>query len=149
MKSEERNEWRSHGSAGASAPHGSAGASPSHRLDLRVEFERRVLESLPGSRILGANAARLWNTVSVVMPEVADCRQRWVVKLDKLGFAVSTGSACASGKEQPSHVLSAMDIPSDAAGRALRFSSGWETRASDWSELLAGLQRAFTELSAT
>ncbi len=137
-----------HGSAGASAPRGSAGASPSHRLDLRVEFERRVLDSLPGSRILGANAARLWNTVSAVMPEVADCRQRWVVKLDKLGFAVSTGSACASGKEKPSHVLSAMNIPPDAAGRVLRFSSGWETRAEHWSELLAGLQRAFTELSA-
>ena len=127
---------------------GSAGASPSHRLALRVEFERRLKESLPGVRILGEAAERLWNTVSVVMPEVADCRQRWVVKMDKLGFAVSTGSACASGKEKPSHVLSAMGLPPEDAGRVLRFSSGWETRASDWDELLAGLQRAFTELSA-
>ena len=114
------------------------------RLAMRAEFESALL----GVKILGAAADRLWNTVSAVMPEVADCRQRWVVKLDKLGFAVSTGSACASGREKPSHVLSAMDIPPDAAGRALRFSSGWETRAADWEELLAGLQRAFTELSA-
>lgn len=118
------------------------------RLASRDDFVAALRRALPDVKIVGEAANRLWNTVSVVMPEVADCRQRWVVKLDKLGFAVSTGSACASGKEKPSHVLSAMDIPPDAAGRALRFSSGWETRAADWSELLAGLQRAFTELSA-
>ena len=115
---------------------------------LRADFESALRRALPGVRILGDGAERLWNTVSVVMPEVADCRQRWVVKLDKLGFAVSTGSACASGKEKPSHVLSAMGIPPDTAARVLRFSSGWETRASDWQELLGGLQQAFTELSA-
>ena len=118
-------------------------------ISLRADFEIALRRALPDARILGESADRLWNTVSVVMPEVADCRQRWVVKLDKLGFAVSTGSACASGKEQPSHVLSAMGLPPDEAGRVLRFSSGWETRAGDWDELLGGLQRAFTELSAT
>ena len=117
-------------------------------ISLRVDFETALRRMLPDARILGEAADRLWNTVSVVMPEVADCRQRWVVKLDKLGVAVSTGSACASGKEKPSHVLSAMGIPPDEAGRVLRFSSGWETRAADWDELLAGLLRAFTELSA-
>ena len=117
-------------------------------LAMRAGFESALRQAMPDARILGESADRLWNTVSVVMPEVADCRQRWVVKLDKLGFAVSTGSACASGKEKPSHVLSAMGIPPEAAGRVLRFSSGWETRASEWEELLAGLQRAFTELSA-
>ena len=118
------------------------------RLAMRDDFVAAFRRALPDVKIVGEAADRLWNTVSVVMPEVADCRQRWVVKLDKLGFAVSTGSACASGKEKPSHVLSAIGIPPDAAGRALRFSSGWETCAADWSELLAGLQRAFTELSA-
>ena len=115
-------------------------------LALRADFETALHRVLPEARILGENAERLWNTVSVIMPEVADCRQRWVVKLDKLGFAVSTGSACASGKEQPSHVLSAMGLAPEAAGRVLRFSSGWETRADDWDALLGGLQRAFTEI---
>ena len=118
------------------------------RIAIRSGFESELQRAINGVQILGENANRLWNTVSVIMPEVADCRQRWVVKLDKLGFAVSTGSACASGKEQPSHVLSAMGIAPDAAGRVLRFSSGWETRAGDWDELLGGLQRAFSELSA-
>lgn len=112
------------------------------RLAMRGDFE----SALPGVQILGAAADRLWNTVSAVMPEVADCRQRWVVKLDKLGFAVSTGSACASGKEEPSHVLAAMGFSPAQAARVLRFSSGWETRPADWRELHDGLVRAVREL---
>ena len=55
-----------------------------------------------------------------------DCRQRWVVRMDKLGFAVSTGSACASGKEKPSHVLDGDGLCApEEAGRVLRFSAGW------------------------
>ena len=114
---------------------------------MRDDFERRLLEALPGTQIVGADAERLWNTVSAIMPELPDCRQRRVVKLDKLGFAVSTGSACASGKEQTSHVLGAMGYTATEASRALRFSSGWETRAGDWDELLDGLRRAHAELA--
>jgi cysteine desulfurase len=65
------------------------------RLPWRELFERSLLKQLPDSEIVGAGAERLWNTVSALMPE-ADCQQRWVVKLDKFGYAVSTGSACAS-----------------------------------------------------
>ncbi len=117
--------------------------------EVRSDFENELMKAVPGVQIVGGDVARLWNTVSVVMPELADCRRRWVVKLDKLGFAVSTGSACASGKEQPSHVLAEMGYSAAEAGRALRFSSGWETRSGDWSELLAGVERAFKELSTT
>lgn len=105
----------------------------------RDDFERKLLQVLPGSEVVAAASPRLWNTVSALMPE-ADCPQRWVVKLDKLGFAVSTGSACASGQEEPSHVLRAMGFASAEAARALRFSAGWETSATDWSALLKGLE---------
>ena len=108
------------------------------RLGWREAFERRLLGQLPGSEVVGAGVKRLWNTVSALMPE-ADCQQRWVVKLDKLGFAVSTGSACASGREEPSHVLAAMGHGAGEAGRVLRFSSGWETTEEEWSSLLQGL----------
>jgi cysteine desulfurase len=108
------------------------------RCGLRGDFERRLVQSLPGAEIVAADSSRLWNTVSALMPE-ADCQQRWVVKLDKLGFAVSTGSACSSGKEEPSHVLRAMGYSSAEAGRALRFSAGWETTADDWTALLNAL----------
>ncbi len=115
---------------------------------LRDHFLARLRERLPALRVVGEGATRLWNTVSVIMPEARDCRQRWVVKLDKLGFAVSTGSACASGKEQPSHVLSAMGFTPEEAGRALRFSSGWETTREDWDALLDALVQAVRELAA-
>ena len=111
------------------------------RVAVRDSFEADLLKTLPNAEIIGREAARLWNTTAAIMPELADGRQRWVVKLDKLGFAVSTGSACASGKEEPSHVLTAMQYPPAAASRALRFSAGWETRAADWRELLDGIAR--------
>jgi cysteine desulfurase len=116
--------------------------------ELRVTFERELRTALPDVRILGAGAPRLWNTCAVLMPELRDCRQRWVVRLDRLGCAVSTGSACASGKEQPSHVLAAMGCTAAEAGRALRFSAGWATTAADWGTLLAALTRAARELTA-
>jgi cysteine desulfurase len=104
----------------------------------RDDFERNLPGSLPGAQVVSAQVPRLWNTVSALMPE-ADCQRRWVVKLDKLGFAVSTGSACSSGKEEPSHVLRAMSYPAADAGRVLRFSAGWETTPNDWDTLLRAL----------
>ena len=93
---------------------------------------------------MGRETSRLWNTVSARMPE-ADCRHRWVVKLDKLGFAVSTGSACASGREEPSHVMAAMGLTPSESGRVLRFSSGWETTESDWTALLDALRTVHSQ----
>jgi len=70
-----------------------------------------------------------------------------VVKLDKLGFAVSTGSACSSGKEQPSHVLLAMGYSAADAGRVLRFSAGWDTTGDDWNALLVALKSIHGKIS--
>ena len=68
------------------------------------------------------------------------------MKLDKLGVAVSTGSACASGKEEPSPVLTAMGYTAAEAARALRFSAGWETTEADWQQLLSALVQAHREM---
>lgn len=114
----------------------------------RDEFLAALRATLPGVTVLGETAPRLWNTVAALMPPVPDGRRRWVVQLDKLGFAVSTGSACASGKEQPSHVLRAMGVPPEAADRMLRFSAGWETSAGDWTALVAGIQQVHAALTA-
>ena len=117
-----------------------ASSGTSERESWRREFEARLVAELPGCEIIGGMSPRLWNTVSALMPE-ADCQRRWVVKLDRFGFAVSTGSACSSGKEEPSHVLAAIGLAPGQAGRVLRFSSGWETPREDWASLLAGLTK--------
>jgi cysteine desulfurase len=121
-------------------------AAEGKRAVWRDAFEREVLAALPGAEVVASDAPRLWNTSAIIMPELADCRQRWVVKLDKLGSAVSTGSACSSGKEQPSHVLSTMGYTPAQAGRVLRFSSGWETTEDDWCALLGRVIQAEREL---
>src|ERR1035438_247441 len=110
----------------------------------RENFERQLLKNLSGAVIVGANVPRLWNTVSALMPE--GVQLRWLTKLDKAGFAVSTGSACTTGKEEPSHVLAAMNFKSAEAHRVLRFSSGWETSEADWDALAEGLAKVHAEL---
>jgi cysteine desulfurase len=110
----------------------------------REAWRNAFAMSLGGARVLGAGKGRLWNTVSALLP--GDCRARWVVKLDKAGFAVSTGSACASGKAAPSHVLQAMGIAEDETDRVVRFSSGWETTADDWQALAVGVKQVAAEM---
>jgi cysteine desulfurase len=54
-----------------------------------------------------------------------------VIGFDLEGIAVSSGSACSSGKVQPSHVLSAMGFDSAVAQGAVRLSLGWSTEPED------------------
>jgi cysteine desulfurase len=114
------------------------------RLRWREAFVATVRASLPGVRVVGAEAERLWNTVSLVLPR--DENHRWVTKLDRRGFQVSTGSACAAGKEGPSPVLAAMGFATDEARRVIRISAGWETGEADWSQLAAALAAVAAEL---
>ena len=107
----------------------------------RDHFIAELRNALPESVLVSGGTRRLWNTAAVLMPPIADCRRRWVVFLDKQGFAVSTGSACASGKEKASHVLGAMGYESAEAGRMLRFSAGWETTREDWLRLASAVTR--------
>ena len=111
----------------------------------REAWRNAFAASLGDARILGAGEGRLWNTVSALLP--GDCRARWVVKLDKAGFAVSTGSACASGKEAPSHVMQAMGVADDETDRVVRFSSGWETTADDWQALSKSVAEVAAEFA--
>jgi len=111
----------------------------------REAWRNAFAANLADATILGKGEGRLWNTVSALLP--GDCRARWVVKLDKAGFAVSTGSACASGKEAPSHVLTAMGLAADETDRVVRFSSGWETTADDWQALAKGVTEVAADFS--
>ena len=109
----------------------------SERLRWREAFEREITRRLEGVKVLEAPAERFWNTVALIMPHGEN--HRWVARLDKCHIEVSTGSACASGKEAPSHVLAAMGIPGVEMRRVIRISAGWATTAQEWQELADAL----------
>jgi len=71
-----------------------------------------------------------------------------LMRLDLEGVAVSSGSACSSGKVAPSHVLAAMGVAPNLAAGAIRVSFGWASDAADveaftqaMTRTLAGLRR--------
>ena len=105
---------------------------------IRDNFEKQLVAQLSGIRILGQEASRLWNTSTFIMPKHGNTR--WVTGLDRLGFEISTGSACATAKNTPSHVLEAMGIASEEARRVVRISGGWNTSAEAWQLLADAIQ---------
>jgi cysteine desulfurase len=64
-----------------------------------------------------------------------------VMQLDKKGIAVSSGSACASGGNTPSHVLLAMGIAAKQAKTAVRVSLGTDNTATEVVDFVAQLRR--------
>ena len=96
---------------------------------LRDEMEQRIQALAPMAIVFGQSVARLPNSSCVVMPGVGSDMQLMAMDLD--GIAVSSGSACSSGKVQPSHVLRAMGATEEDAGSVLRVSLGWGTTQSD------------------
>jgi cysteine desulfurase len=97
--------------------------------ELRDDLERRAVSAVPDAILFGRDAARLSNTSCLALPGVSSELQ--VMALDLAGVAVSAGSACSSGKVQPSHVLRAMGADAATAGSAIRVSLGWRSSAED------------------
>lgn len=115
---------------------------------LRDSLESRALEIEPRLHVFSAKAPRLPNTSCLTMPGVQSETQ--VMALDLAGVAVSAGSACSSGKVEPSHVLRATGVSDAISGCAIRVSLGWATREEDvdafltaWRALYAGLTNRF------
>lgn len=75
-----------------------------------------------GAVIFGGDAPRLSNTSCFGFPGIDG--ESLVVMLDQSGFALTSGAACSSMKDDPSHVLLAMGFEPDVARTAARFSAG-------------------------
>ncbi|MBY0354465.1 MAG: aminotransferase class V-fold PLP-dependent enzyme, partial [Rickettsiales bacterium] len=82
-----------------------------------------------GAEVLGHAAPRLPNTLSVRMPHMKAETQ--LMHFDLCGLAVSAGSACSSGRIEPSAVIQAMGVPAKEAAEVIRVSAGWATQPSD------------------
>ena len=87
---------------------------------LRDRLESGLVGKIPLTRVNGGQADRLPNTCNIAF-EHAD-GEAVLHRLDKAGIAASSGSACASGSMEPSHVLRAMQVPPFALQGAIRFS---------------------------
>lgn len=107
---------------------------------LRDELEKGAVAIAPNAVVLSARVPRLPNTTCIAVPGTK--AETLVIGLDLAGVAVSSGSACSSGKVEASHVLSAMGVPEDIAQGAIRVSLGFATERADIENFL----KAFAEL---
>jgi cysteine desulfurase len=100
---------------------------------IRLESQRNRLEDglrqTPGAIVFSDDVPRLPNTTLFTVPGLK--AETAVIGFDLEGIAVSSGSACSSGKVQPSHVLEAMGFGPKTAQGAVRLSLGWSTSEAD------------------
>ena len=110
--------------------------------DLNAKLEA----ALEGAAIFGDGVERLSNTTYFAMPGLS--AETLLMKYDLEGVAVSSGSACSSGKVGPSHVLQAMSVPADLARAAIRISLGWNTTEADINHFIATTEKFKARLNA-
>lgn len=102
-----------------------------------------AMEEETAAVVIGGGAARLPNTSCIALPGVSSEVQ--LIKLDLQGIMVSAGSACSSGRVEPSHVLRAMGVPDALSGCAIRISGGWGTQKAEiqrFAEAWQGLRQS-------
>ncbi len=113
--------------------------------NLRDAFIEAMRARFNPLRVISESAPRLWNTVLMVMPEHDNLK--WLTRLSRRGFSISTGSACSSGKEGSSVVVTALGASAEELKRVVRISSGWDTTAADWQALAVAFVEVFEELN--
>jgi cysteine desulfurase len=107
---------------------------------LRDEFIGTVLGQTPAARLTGHPTDRLPGTASFVFPGTSG--EAVLLELEACGIVCSSGSACAAGSSEPSHVLTAMGISADVAQTAVRFTLGVGTTPVEAEAAAASVQSA-------
>jgi cysteine desulfurase len=118
-------------------------AAASQEIPCETRVLRDELESLlEDAVIIGGRAERLPNTICFAVPGLK--AETLLMNFDLAGIAVSSGSACSSGKVGRSHVLDAMGLAPETSSAAIRVSLGWNSTPADvqhfitvWKQLLA------------
>jgi len=115
---------------------------------LRNRLERGILKSIGNTEVNGDPEHRVPNTTNIGIHFIEG--EALLLALDKHGICASTGSACASGSLQPSHVLRAMGVPFTCIHGSLRFSLSTYTTEAEVDyvlEALPGIVSRLRELS--
>ncbi len=110
----------------------------------RDALEARLRRIVPDLVVFGEGAPRLPNTICFAVPGLEAATA--LMSLDLAGVAVSSGSACASGKVARSPVLAAMGVSPALAAGALRVSLGWNSVESDATRFLKAFERVVSTL---
>lgn len=92
---------------------------------LRSLFVSQIEENFPAAMVNSSSKGGSPHIISVTFPGYDN--ERLMMELDELGVQVATGSACAAGSQQPSHVLAAIGLSDEQARSTLRFSIGRQT----------------------
>ncbi len=116
--------------------------SASHTAWLRDLLEQGLYAM--GATLFGQQALRLPNTSFFAIPNIE--AETLVIALDKVGYAVASGSACSSDSTEPSHVLLAMGVPAELARGAVRVSIGADNTAAQIQGFLNTLQQEVQRL---
>jgi cysteine desulfurase len=111
---------------------------------LRDRLQQRLVR-FPQVQVFAADAERLPNTLQLSVAGLDG--ETLLMQLDKAGIAVSSGSACASGSNEPSHVLLAMGVDRATARGAIRISLGRESTEADVNTLLDAFEQQMKWLS--
>jgi len=119
-------------------------ADAARMAGLRDRLETDLKAISPEAVIFGQNAPRLPNTTLFTVPGMK--AETAIISFDLNGIAVSSGSACSSGKVQASHVLAAMGVEPALAQGAVRVSLGWSTTERDIENLLNALTKVVSSL---
>jgi cysteine desulfurase len=108
---------------------------------------KEIVLTLPGPVVvMTPERNAMPNTLSVCFPGIEG--EALMLALDMEGISVGTGSACAAGSGEPSHVLTAMACPPEIARGSLRFSLGKYSRAEDVERVAEVLPPAVERLRA-
>lgn len=116
-------------------------------LTLREEMEVSVLRGIPGSHLNGEGTERTPNTANFRFDGVDG--EDLVKRLDREGFALSTGAACSAGAIAPSHVLIAMGLTPHEVQGSIRVSLGRATRSEEARAFAAALEHAVRSARAS
>lgn len=106
-----------------------AGSNNMRIAALRDRLVQGILDQIPDTRLTGHPIERLPNSVSFLFKYVEG--EAILLNLEMAGVAASSGSACTTGSEEPSHVLAAMGVPIEEAHGALRLTLGNENTEED------------------
>jgi len=105
---------------------------------LRDRLEAALLATLPEAAVTGAGGERAPHIANLTLPGVDS--GALLVHLDQAGIQCSTGSACSTGRAEPSHVLTAMGLPTERARSPLRFSLSSRTTEAEIERVGTGIQ---------